>query len=418
MVTDEFFSLAQSESQNRGMADLPLVKVPHPVGSIALDRLRSLAELTVDAIAEQLLRNSKFAAGATAINRTNGDDSDSLIMVSSEPAELFNEMIERGWSDGLPVLPPTGAAVEIMVAASGLDKHFSLGAMPPLNGRAVIEKLAANAVMAGCLPEYFPLVVAATKGVLLPGFNLDSVQTTTGNVAPMIIVNGPCRHRLKINSGANVLGQGWRANATIGRFVQLVKRNIGGSYPGTTCKATLGWPGKYSICVGENEEASPWEPLHVERGFKAEQSTVTAISADASIRASDLDSSKAEGILINFAQKMDGPSGPEAIMVICPEHAKIIAGDGFSKKDVQKFIWERAAYRMKDLPDETFEQRVKRRSDLKLTRDSVIPVTDRPEDILVIVAGGDGSQSQYIHVWGQSTPEGGSTRSVTKVIRD
>ena len=104
---------------------------------------------------------------------------------------------------------------------------------------------------------------------------------------------------------------------------------------------------------------------------------------------------------------MDGPSGPEAIMVICPEHAKIIAGDGFSKKDVQKFIWERAAYRMKDLPDETFEQRVKRRSDLKLTRDSVIPVTDRPEDILVIVAGGDGSQSQYIHVWGRARPRAG-----------
>jgi hypothetical protein len=114
---------------------------------------------------------------------------------------------------------------------------------------------------------------------------------------------------------------------------------------------------------------------------------------------------------------MEGPSGPEAIMVICPEHAKIIAGDGFSKRDVQQFIWERAAYRMRDLPEETFHQRVKRRSDLKLTRDSVIPVTDTPEDILVIVAGGDGSQSQYIHVWGQSTPEGGSTRSVTKLIR-
>ena len=99
--------------------------------------------------------------------------------------------------------------------------------------------------------------------------------------------------QLNVNGGSNALGEGWRANATIGRFVQLIKRNIGGSYPGTTCKATLGWPGKYSICVGENEEASPWEPLHVERGFKAEQSTVTAISADASIRASDLDSSKA-----------------------------------------------------------------------------------------------------------------------------
>jgi hypothetical protein len=233
----------------------------------------------------------------------------------------------------------------------------------------------------------------------------------------MLIVNGPVRNQLKINGGSNALGEGWRANATIGRCIRLIQRNIGGSYPGTTCKATLGWPGKYSICIGENEEASPWEPLHVERGFDRNTSTVTAISADGSTRASDLDSTKAVGILTNFAQRMDGPSGPEAIMVICPEHAKIVAGDGYSKADVKNFVWERAAYRMKDLPDETFAQRVKRRPDLKLTRDSVIPVTDKPEDILVVVAGGDGSQSQYIHVWGQSTPQGGSTRSVTKAIK-
>ena len=207
-----------------------------------------------------------------------------------------------------------------------------------------------------------------------------------------------------------------RANATIGRCMRLIQRNIGGSYPGTTCKATLGWPGKYSLCIAENEEASPWEPLHVERGFAADRSTVTAISADGSVRASDLDSTRAVGVLTNFAQRMEGPSGPEAVMVICPEHGKIIAGDGFSKLDVKKFVWERAAFRMKNLPEETFAQRVKRRSDLKLTRDSVIPVTDKPEDILVVVAGGDGSQSQYIHVWGQSTPEGGSTRSVTKLV--
>jgi hypothetical protein len=179
----------------------------------------------------------------------------------------------------------------------------------------------------------------------------------------------------------------------------------------------LGWPGKYALCIAENQEASPWEPLHVERGFDANASTVTAISADGSVRASDLDSTKAEGVLTNFAQRMEGPSGPEAIMVVCPEHARIIAGDGFSKQDVKKFVWERAAYRMKDLPEETFNQRVKRRPDLKLTRTSVIPVTDKPEDILVVVAGGDGSQSQYIHVWGQSTPEGGSTRSVTKAVQ-
>src|SRR5215467_882137 len=324
---------------------------------------------------------------------------------------------EKGWTDGLPVIPPTEQRVEQMLAAVKRDAQDVIGVVPPRWAPATVEKIAINAVMAGCKPQYMPVLIAAVEALADPRLNLYALQATTGGPAVMVIINGPIRNQLNINGGPNALGEGWRANATIGRFVQMVKRNIGGSYPGTTCKATLGWSGKYSICVGENEEASPWEPLQVERGFKREQSTVTAISADASVRASDLDSTKAVGILTNFAQKMDGPSGPEAIMVICPEHAKIIADDGFSKKDVQKFVWERAGYRMKDLPDETFEQRVKRRSDLKLTRDSVIPVTDKPEDILVIVAGGDGSQSQYIHVWGQSTPDGGSTRSVTKLIR-
>jgi hypothetical protein len=323
---------------------------------------------------------------------------------------------EKGWSDGLPIIPPTEERVAQMLVAAKRDPQDVIGAVPPRWAPATVEKIAINSVMAGCKPEYMPVLIAAVEAITDPKLNLYSLQATTGGPAVMLIVNGPIRKQLDINGGSNALGEGFRANATIGRCVRLIQRNIGGSYPGTTCKATLGWPGKYSLCVGENEEASPWEPLHVERGFKADQSTVTAISADASIRASDLDSTKAVGILTNFAQRMDGPSGPEAIMVICPEHAKIIAGDGFSKMDVKKFIWERAAYRMKDLPEETFYQRVKRRSDLKLTRDSIIPVTDKPEDVLVIVAGGDGSQSQYIHVWGQSTPEGGSTRSVTKAI--
>jgi hypothetical protein len=325
---------------------------------------------------------------------------------------------QKGWSDGLPIVPPTEARVAAMLAATRRDAHEVIGSVPPRWAHATVEKIAINGVMAGCKPEYMPVLIAAVEAITDPRLNLYALQATTGGPAVMLIINGPIRKTVNVNGGSNALAEGWRANATIGRFVQLVKRNIGGSYPGTTCKATLGWPGKYSICVGENEEASPWEPLHVERGFRNEQSTVTAISADASIRASDLDSTKAVGILTNFAQRMEGPSGPEAIMVICPEHARIIAGDGFSKRDVQQFIWERAAYRMRDLPEETFHQRVKRRSDLKLTRESVIPVTDRPEDLLVIVAGGDGSQSQYIHVWGQSTPEGGSTRSVTKLIRD
>jgi hypothetical protein len=337
------------------------------------------------------------------------------------PDDLWaaNALFEaKGWTDGLPIIPPTEERVGRLIAAASRNPHDVIGTVPPRWAPATVEKIAINAVMAGCLPEYMPVLVAAVEAITDPKLNLYSLQATTGGPAIMLIINGPIRNRLKFNSGPNVLGEGWRANATVGRAIRLIQRNIGGSYPGTTCKATLGWPGKYTLCIAENEEESPWEPLHVERGFDGSTSTVTAISADGCVRASDFDSTTAEGVLTNFAQRMEGPSGPEAIMVICPEHARIIAGDGFSKQDVKRFVWERAAYRMRDLPEETFNQRVKRRPELKLTRDSVINITARPEDILVVVAGGDGSQSQYIHVWGQSTPEGGSTRSVTKAIRE
>jgi hypothetical protein len=324
---------------------------------------------------------------------------------------------EKGWTDGLPIIPPSEERVARMLEAIQRNPQDVVGSVPPRWAPATVEKIAINAVMAGCLPQYMPVVIAAVEAITDPKLNLYALQATTGGPAVMLIVNGPIRNQLGFNSGPNVLGEGWRANATVGRAIRLIQRNIGGSYPGSTCKATLGWPGKYSMCIAENEEASPWEPLHLERRFELDTSTVTAISADSSIRASDLDSTTAEGVLTIFSQRMGGPSGPEAVMVICPEHARIIAGDGYSKKDVKQFLWERAAYSMKELPEEAFLQRVKRRSDLHLTRDSVLKVTDKPEDILVLVAGGDGSQSQYIHVWGQSTLEGGSTRSVTKAIR-
>ena len=385
------------------MADLPLVKVPHPVGSIALDRLRSLAESTVDAIAVQLLRNNKFTDGATGINRADGAYSDSLVTVSIEPAELFSDMIERGWSDGLPVLPPTQEAVEKMVAASGLDWHFSLGAMPPLNGRATIEKLAANAVMAGCLPEYFPLVVAATTGALLPGFNLDGVQTTTGNVAPMIIVNGPCRQRMKINSGANVLGPGWRANATIGRALRLIMTNIGGAIPGQFDKSTVGQPAKYTFCFGENEEASPWQPLHAERGLDMNCDTVSVTGCSGVYSAVDMASQTAKGLLKTFALTMTGglASGvttTEVLIVICPEHAAIFAAGGYSKDAIRQELFAMARLPHEKISDENLELLSKRRPRWfqKNGAAGEIGAVDRPEDIWLVVAGGAGAKSAYL----------------------
>src|SRR3990172_3997996 len=204
---------------------------------------------------------------------------------------------EKGWSDGLPIIPPTEERVARMLAAVKRAPQDVVGAVPPRWAAATVEKIAINAVMAGCKPEYMPTLIACVEAITDTKLNLYALQATTGGPAVMIIINGPIRQRLNVNGGANALGEGWRANATIGRAVRLIQRNLGGSLPGTTCKATLGWPGKYSTCIAENEAESPWEPLHVQRGLARETSAVTVVSAHTYTRISDLDSTTGVNVL-------------------------------------------------------------------------------------------------------------------------
>ncbi len=178
-------------------------------------------------------------------------------------------------SDGLPIVPPTPERVGRMLDGTRRDPEEVIGVIPPKWAPATIEKIAINAVMAGCLPEYLPVVVAAVEAICEPRFNLYGVQATTGYVGPALLVNGPVRKQLEINCDAGVFGPGYRANATIGRTIRLILITVGGGFPGDTDRSTFGWPGKYTMCFGENQEKSPWEPYHVEMGFKADESTVT-----------------------------------------------------------------------------------------------------------------------------------------------
>ena len=342
VVSSEFWTLAQAETRSRGMANLPLVKVPHPVGTISLEALRSVAESVADAIAGKLLRGNVASSSGDVVSSPDGEGSAaSSLSVPSDPAEMFGCFFDRGWTDGLPVLPPTLAAVEKMFAASGMKADAPVGVIPPLNGVATVEKIAANAVMAGCLPAYFPLVLAALRGMTRPGYNLDGLQTTTGNIAPLAIVNGPCRNTLAINYGANVLGQGWRANATIGRAIRFVLTNIGGARPGGFDKSTMGQPAKYTFCFAENEEENPWEPFHVERGLARDCDTVHMFGASGVYSAVDMASQSATGLLKTFALTMtgglaSGVTSTEVLWVICPEHAAILARDGYSKAEAAR----------------------------------------------------------------------------------
>ena len=323
---------------------------------------------------------------------------------------------EKGWTDGLPIIPPTEERVGQMIAAVKRDPQDVIGVVPPRWAPATVEKIAINAVMAGCLPQYMPVLIAAAEALTDPKLNLYALQATTGGPAIMLIVNGPIRKQLNINGGSNVLGEGWRANATIGRCIRLIQRNIGGSYPGTTCKATLGWPANTVSALRKTKKRARGNRFTSSAALPPTRVPLR-LSAPIAAFAPRISTAQRAKDTHQFRSPNGRTFGPGSGHGDLSGTCEDIAGDGFSKADVQKFLWQRAGHRMSEVPEETFNQRVKRRPDLKLTRESVIPVTDKPEDIIVVVAGGDGSQSQYIHVWGQSTPEGGSTRSVTKAVQ-
>ncbi len=393
-------TLAKTESSTRGLSGLPLVEVPHPVGSVSLDVLRALAQSTLGSVVAAL------TAGNVHTNLPLNEEVECgvecpTIEVPADPGLMFQYFINRGWSDGLPVLAPTQAAVNQMIGGSGWERDAVLGVIPPLNGIATVERVAVNAVMAGCLPDYLPLLIAAVHGVLQSGFNLDGVQTTTGNVAPLTIINGPCRNSLQINYASNALGQGWRANSTIGRALRLVLCNIGGATPGMYDKSTLGQPAKYTFCIAENEEENPWEPLHVERGSARDTDAVSVFGCSGVNSAVDMASQTAKGLLKTFALTMiggftAGVTSTETLLVICPEHAAILSAGGYSKADIRNELFNLARVPHEKISDENLQLLANRRPRWFPAHRSEIPVIDRPEDLWIVVAGGKGAKSAYI----------------------
>ncbi len=302
-------------------------------------------------------------------------------------------------TDGLPAVPPTAARVAAAVAASGRSRDELVAEMPPNFGRATVERIAVNAVMAGCRPEYFPVVLAAVEAVCDDRFCLLGVSGTTDAVAPLVIVNGPIRHALDINSGAGVFGPGWRANATIGRAVRLCWVNIGGAKPGVISMSTFGGPGRYTYCIGENEEASPWEPLHVEHGFEPGDSTVAVLAAEAPQIVADTRSRSAVDLLTTIARSVEVVAHHKATglgdtaLVFSPEHVTTLAADGWSKARVRQFLWERLRKPVRELlPGRDGGEGL---SDEALAAfpegarsEALVPKFQAPESLKLLVAGG------------------------------
>jgi hypothetical protein len=273
----------------------------------------------------------------------------------AEHDDAFEFMFDQGLTDGLPVVPPTPERVLRMLAGTARDAQDVVAIVPPNMAPATVEKIAANAVMAGCRPEYLPVVIAALEAVCTDEFNIHGVMATTWGATPCIVVNGPVRQRIGMNMGLNALGQGNRANATIGRALKLVLRNVGGSQPGGTERPTLGWPGRFTMCFAEWEERSPWEPLHVERGFKAEESVVTVLAVEGPHQIADQTSRTARALAGSFGLGVESFWHPKShmqgdiLLVVCPEHVDTIAREGWAKADVRARMQEITSRPLREL---------------------------------------------------------------------
>lgn len=333
------------------------------------------------------------------------------ITVADSLEEINKLFLEKGWGDGLPIVPPTEEAVERMLSGTKRNPADVIAAVPPIWGEATAEKIAINAVMAGCLPEYLPVLITAVAAMCEEPVNLYGIQATTHPASILLIVNGPVAKELNINSKSGAFGPGWRSNATIGRAVRLILMNIGGAFPGKTDMSTQGQPCKYTFCIAENEEENPWEPLHVERGFGASSSTVTVVPAENPHNINEHCATTAEEVLTTIAGTIATMGNNdvllqhgEPIIALGPEHAATIAKDGFSKNDIKAFIHEKAR-----IPRKRFFDGAIKRYYANLDEDALIPITPKKEDIIVIVVGGPGKHSSFLPTFGRS-------RSVTRAL--
>ncbi len=318
-----------------------------------------------------------------------------------DPAEAIELCYQRGWTDGLPVIPPTPDRVQIMLEAAHLEPEQEIAYVAHRAVSVTAEKAAINAVMAGCRPEYMPVVVAAIEGIGDPRWSYHGPGTSTAGAAVLLVVNGPVARELDVNCGDNLFGPGWRANATIGRAVRLVMRNVCGSRPGTLDRGTLGHPGKLSYVIAENEADSPWPPLHVERGWRPGQSTVTVMAAEAPHQFYNQLSSTAEGVLTTLADDMrisgNVMGQPQYMVVLAGEHTRTISRDGWDKARIREFLFRytqnshahlKRTHRMSGVVQPDDETRMR-------------PLVETPDDILVVAAGGRaGAFSAYIPGWG------------------
>jgi hypothetical protein len=331
-----------------------------------------------------------------------------------DTAEAIEFYYAKGWTDGLPVVPPTENGIWAMLESAGLSPQDEVAFIENRQVSVTAEKVAINTVMAGCKPEYMPVVAAAVEAIGDPRWGYHGPATSTGGSAVFMVVNGPIARELDINCGDNLFGPGWRANAAIGRAVRLTMRNAIGTIPGRLDRSTLGHGGKYSYCIAENEAESPWPALHVERGFRPEQNTVTVFAALAPHQVTNQLSNTPEGVLTTMCAFMRISAGlrgqPQYALILAGEHMAVMAKAGWSKDDVREYCFQHSQTSHAELKRINIMPGAIKPGD----ENAMHTLVETPQDFIIVAAGSRaGAFSAYIPGWGGKH----SSQSVTKEIR-
>ncbi|MEE9273790.1 MAG: hypothetical protein V3V62_00595 [bacterium] len=326
----------------------------------------------------------------------------------------FEFFFEKAWSDGLPVVAPTEERIARMLDGSARHPEEVLGEVPPADEEASVRTVAIHAVMAGCKPEYLPVVIAGMEAVLDERFNMNGIQGTMHSCAPLMIVNGPYAKEIGLHGGSGCFGPGFRANATIGRAIRLMLFNLGGGIPGVVSMTTFSQPSRYTFCIAENEADSPWEPLSESRGFAPGENVLTVVACENPQITFDDTSSAPERMLVAVADTMSHMGSlntlgsGDIVVAMGPEHARLCAKAGLSKADVRGRLTEMAGRRIGDLKrgGGYREERVRALPfPVDMDDDDVfIPTVKHPDCLHIIVAGGiPGPISMVLHGWNASS---------------
>lgn len=416
---------AQESARTFGLPGLPLAVIPLPLTNQPPESIRKM----VDGCFEEVIAGLTHPVRAPASRpEAAGVLDERLVFEGADLLEaseaMTRRLLEAGWSDGFPLVPPTPRAVEAMLRGTSRARDEVIAILEPGFGRATVEKIAINAVMAGCQPEHLPVLIAAVRCLAEPRMYLRNKAMSTGPHAPLLLISGPKARALGVNSGSCALGPGAvsAVNTALGRAVRLIMMNVGHTYPGVSDMDTIGSPAKYSLCVAENEAESPWEPYHVEKGYAREQSTVTVQFVYGLCELFDFANHRPERLVevfataaTNVAQVGTGlwligrRSDPRYrteekehnLLLICPEHAQRFAASGWSKADVRAALYRAARMPFRTLmlnkEPKAFATAHPELAWLWEHPDVALPIVETPDCFEIAVVGGAAGRGTYFY---------------------